>query len=178
MARKSKEFQQLFREESTPHKRPTDRLTPESIRKKELAAHERFKKQVESSSKDKKMVLVNSPKGMKKMSEVLQEFVIPYIDDSDTYEERDDLIRMAVLAWNLALFPPEAHQQFFKEVVDSSVSPFDKQEILATQSLKEFIEELIEWKLEAFPHDPRFIEKYQLTQHEFGFHLSVAYSLD
>jgi len=180
MARKSKEFQRLFHEESVPHQCPTDRPTPESVRKvrkKELAAHERFKKQVESSSKDKKLILAPKPKGMKKMSEVLQEFIEPYIDDTDTYKERQQLLKIAVLAWNLAVSPPEAQQEFFKEAFDLRTSPLDKQEVSDMQFLKEFIQELIEWKLEEFPDDTRLIEEFQLTEHELGFHLSVAYAL-
>lgn len=177
MARKSKEFQKLFHEESVPHKQPSDRPTPQSVRKKELAAHERFKKQLEGSSKDKKVILAPKPEGMPKMSEVLQAFVEPYVDDMDTYEEREEFLEIAVLAWNLAVLPPKAQQEFFKETLDSQTSPFDKQEVLAAKFLKEFIQELIEWKLEAFFDDTRLVEEFQLTKHEFGFHLSVAYSL-
>lgn len=178
MARKSKEFQRLFREESVPHRRATDRPTPQSVRKKELAAYDRFKKQVESNLKDKKRILAPKPKGMPKMSEVLQAFIDPYVDDRDTYEERKEFLDIAVLAWNLAVSPPEAQQEFFKEAFGpQQTAPFDKREISDLKLLQNFIQELIEWKLEAFPDDTRLIEEFQLTEHELGFHLSVAYTL-
>jgi hypothetical protein len=177
MARKSKEFQKLFQAESVPQEARVQRSTPQSVRKKELAAHERFKKRVESNQKDKQVVLAPKPKGMKKLSEVLQEFIEPYVDDEDTYEERFELLEDAIIVWNASLLPEEKRQGFIEEFFDLTADPLDKEDVAITNILKLFIKELMDRKLELYANDNRFIKDFQLTEHELGFHLSVAYSL-
>ncbi|MFN9173757.1 MAG: hypothetical protein ACK58N_04385 [Synechocystis sp.] len=142
-----------------------------------MAAHERFKKRVESNQKDKQVVLAPKPKGMKKLSEVLQEFIEPYVDDEDTYEERFELLEDAIIVWNASLLPEEKRQGFIEEFFDLTADPLDKEDVAITNILKLFIKELMDRKLELYANDNRFIKDFQLTEHELGFHLSVAYSL-
>ena len=91
MARKSKEFQQLFYPDSVQQRNLS--ATP-SQRKKELASFKSFKQEIENASGDKNTVFVNTPKNLPKMSEVLIEYIEPYIEDTDTYEERANLLEI------------------------------------------------------------------------------------
>ncbi|WLT36805.1 hypothetical protein NON20_11825 [Synechocystis sp. B12] len=62
MARKSKEFQKLFHEETHTEKSPRRESTSQSIRKKELAAYDQFKKSLKMMSTIKAPPLLKIPK--------------------------------------------------------------------------------------------------------------------
>ncbi len=175
MARKSKEFQKLFYEETHAEKLPRREPTPQSIRKKELAAYDQFKKKLENDENNKGITFVNKPKGMRKMSEVLKQFVDPFIDDEDSYEEREFFFELAILAWNCAVFPESGREKLMESFFAGLVNPLEPESIEATQDLRDFVEELIGRKLDVFPEDNRIIKDFQLTQHEAGFHISVSY---
>lgn len=176
MARKSKEFQKLFHEETKAEKLPKRGYGSKSlIRKKELEAYDQFKQSLLNDEDNKDIVFVDKPKGIKKMSEVLERFTDPYVDKNDSYKEREFLLQMAIIAWNCAVFPPDKRGEMLESFLESMGNPLDPQSIEATKELKVFIEELIERKLKLFDKDKRIIQNYQLAQHEFGFHLSVAY---
>jgi hypothetical protein len=175
MARKSKEFQKLFHEETHAEKLPRREPTPQSIRKRELAAYDQFKKKLENDEHNKGVTFVEKPKGMRKMSEVLEQFVAPYLDDEDSYEEREFFFELAILAWNCAVFPASEREKLMESFFEDLGNPLEPESIEATQELSGFVEELIERKLDVFPKDNRIIRDFQLTQHEAGFHISVSY---
>ncbi|QHU99550.1 hypothetical protein [Synechocystis sp. CACIAM 05] len=175
MARKSKEFQKLFHEETHAEKSPRRESTRQSIRKKELAAYDQFKKKIENDEHNKGATFVENPKGMRKMSEVLEEFVAPFIGDEDSYEEREFFFELAILAWNCAVFPESGREKLMEAFFTDLSNPLEPESIEATQDLRVFVEELIERKLEVFPKDKRIVQDFQLTQHEAGFHVAVSY---
>lgn len=177
MASKSKEFQKLFYQESQGIQQPKISSKIRSLRKQELAAYQRFKDNLERNQDNKKTIFVDKPKGIRKMSEVLEEFINPYIDDDDPYEERDFLIQMAIVAWNCAVFPEEQRTEMLEAFLENIANPFDAESLQTKKSLRSLIEELIQYKLENFDRDKRIIKDYQLIEHEMAFHLSVAYTI-
>ena len=177
MARKSKEFQRLFREESAPKKRQSNSSNAQSsIRKKELEAFDQFKKKmIESEGGNTKFI--DKPKGMKKMSDVLEEFLDPFMSDYDSYQRRRFLLDMGTMAWNLAIFPKQDREEMLKKIASELINPLDPESLEAADEVKDFLETLINEKLEFFSDDRRLIQDYQLTEYETGFHLAVAYKL-
>ncbi|QUS61667.1 hypothetical protein [Synechocystis sp. PCC 7338] len=175
MATKSKEFQRLFHEETRGEKLPRREPTPQSIRKEELAAYDQFKKRLANDEDNKGITFVEKPKGMKKMSVVLEQFASPFLDDEDSYEEREFSFELAVLAWNCAVFSESGREKLMESFFEGLVNPLEPESIEVTQDLRDFVEELTERKLDVFPKDNRIIKDFQLTQHEAGFHISVSY---
>ncbi|MCT0255114.1 MULTISPECIES: hypothetical protein [unclassified Synechocystis] len=177
MARKSKEFQQLFYEETQAQKRTKSSNTHSAIKKEELDAYQQFKENLINDEKNKDLVFIDKPKGIGKMSQVLEKFIEPYTDDDDDYEDRNFLLELAVVAWNCAVLPEGERGRIMDSFLAGITDPLDQESIESTEEIKELIEELIEDKLALFPKDRRLIKHYKLTKHKLGFHLSVAYSM-
>ena len=51
------------------------------------------------------------------MSEVIMDFIEPYMESADTYEAQDRLISIAVLAWNASLLPEDRAQKVIDEAM-------------------------------------------------------------
>lgn len=105
--------------------------------------------------------VVRNPKGQVKMSKVLEKFIDPYLDDTKTFEERDTLVNLAVIAWNLALMP-EVDRQKEMDNLFKKASNFE--DVLAQKEAKGLIEEMIDRKLEYFANIQRFIVDFEIKE--------------
>jgi len=171
MARKSKEFQRLFYPDSVQQRNPS--VTP-SQRKEELAAFKSFKQKIENTAEGKNAVFVETPKNLAKMSEILIEYIEPFLEDTDTYQERSNLLEIAVMSWNMALVSEEKRQELLKELF--SKHPSDPEDIEAEKELQRLMKKLIKRKLKFFAEEKRFITDFKLTENSGRFHISVASS--
>jgi hypothetical protein len=118
--------------------------------------------------------IVTSPEGVVKMSEVLEDFIEPYLDMATNFHDRKTLVGIAVTAWNLALMPASKRQPLLKKFILDLVGKRDSR---TSQDIKDIINELIDRKLEIFPDNQRFIVEFQLQETRDQFHLSVASTL-
>lgn len=101
------------------------------------------------------------------MSEVITEFVEPFAEFAQTYEDYNKLIGLAVVAWNAALLPEGKRQEMFDQLIGKLSLPNaeDLQQLLAT---------LIECKRNYFADNTRFIVSYDVSNTTDGFFVSVA----
>ncbi|MCT7973656.1 hypothetical protein [Laspinema olomoucense] len=161
MARKSKAFGEILKQERTnkSHQKRLEKLQ-QKIREGPLG--------------DKFANMVTNPKGGVKMSEVLEEFVEPYLAFIDNSSERENLLKVAVTAWNLALIPENARQSRIDDFIKVG---FKGNDPLAQQYTREILDELIARKLELFAKNTRFIIDFQLEDTGKEFHISVASTL-
>ncbi len=158
MAKKSKGFSELL------HQQRHTQLEQRGMNK--------LRQKVQNSPIGEKIGgIVANPEGMAKMSEVLEEFVEPYLDTAQNRSQRETLIGIAVIAWNLALLPINEREPIIAKVIAEAV---DQKDTLAKQDTREVIDELIARKLEFFPENQRFIVEFQLQETRNHFHLSVA----
>ena len=171
MARKSKEFQRLFYPDSVQKRSPS--ATP-SQRKEELAAFKSFKQKIENTAEGKNAVFVETPKNLAKMSEVLMEYIEPFLEGTETYQECSSLLEIAVMSWNMALVSEEERQELLKELF--SKHPSDPEEIEDEKEVQRIVKKLIKRKLKFFAEEKRFITDFKLTQNSGRFHISVASS--
>ena len=79
-----------------------------------------LKKKVEQGSLRGKEIVVE-PRGEAKMSEVLTDFVEPYLESADTKQDHQKLLMIAIVAWNTALLPEERQQGVIDELVGQSL---------------------------------------------------------
>jgi hypothetical protein len=116
-------------------------------------------------------MVVVAPKGQAKMSEVLEDFVEPYIDEiDDTMEAHQKLFGLATLAWNAALLPEEKRQEMLDDSVETALKEMSARD---KQEFRDIMNELIQRKIEHFAEYNRFVIDFELTKAGTGYHLTV-----
>ena len=161
MARKSKGFGEILKQERAgkTHQKGLEKLE-QKVKKGPLG--------------DKFANMVTSPKGEVKMSEVLEEFVEPYLEFVHNPIQRENLFQVAVTAWNLALIPENARQPTIDKFIKEGLKGNDP---WIQQDTREILDELIARKQKLFAKNTRFIVDFQLEDTDTKFHLSVASTL-
>ncbi|MEB3310576.1 MAG: hypothetical protein VKJ02_10110 [Snowella sp.] len=181
MARKSKEFLELFYEDS-PQKQPTlAKKTKNKLqRKREKEAFKRFKEKLESNPDNQNKLFIENPKHLRKMSEVLIDFIQPFLDDVETSQQRTMLVEIAIMAWNVALLPEETREEFLQQMLSSKnnqgISLFTEENSETKEEFQRLMKRLIKRKLKYFAEENRFVTDFQVTEDTGHFHISVASS--
>ena len=128
----------------------------------------------EGPLRDEKKVVFIEPKGHVKMSEVLEAFVEPYVDEVDSEEDYRKLLGLAIAAWNVALFPEDKRQDMIDQVIES-VSAGDD---VLKANLTEIMSELTERKQKYFRKYRRMIVDFELRDTGRGYELQVVSTLE
>ena len=115
--------------------------------------------------------IVQAPAGQRKMSEVILEFLEPYLGDWETEDQFKELVGLGVIAWNAALFPGDKRVEVLDEMVES-LPPEARSEMRA------LFTELIRRKDTRFASYKRVIFDYQVTMTSSGPHLTVLSSMN
>jgi hypothetical protein len=158
MARKSKGFREL--------------IAQENLKKRDKQSFERLKNTViESGLGEPGMTFAENPEGYEKMSEILIEFVKPFLDKANSHQRREALFSVAVVSWNLAIVPENERQKMLKMMSKKLRNKQDPEFAKDTQSL---IEEFIERKLTFFADNNRFITGFELDDRSDSFYISVS----
>jgi len=109
------------------------------------------------------------------MSEVLTDFVEPYLESVDTEEDHHKLLMIAIAAWNIALLPEEEQQQdILDKLVRQSLAEATEE---LRAGMKEIVSQLIIRKKLYFAEYERAIIDYELTDLGDSYYLSVASTL-
>lgn len=111
-----------------------------------------------------------TPHGKKKMSEVILDFIAPYVPAAQSEARYRRLLSVAVVAWNASLCPPLERRRILDSVIYEAM-PY------GAEDTKLVIEELVRRKECYFSDNKRLILSYDLTITKEGSHLSVASSL-
>jgi hypothetical protein len=118
--------------------------------------------------------VVIEPKGQAKMSDVLEQFVEPYLKFARTADEHRKLFNLAALAWNAALLLPRDHENMIAEAIGAGFAGHARQ---AQADAKNILDLLIARKRSHFADNTRRIIKVEVTETPDGFHLTVASTL-
>ena len=161
MAKKSKGFRSLLKQQKAINR------GEKALNKFEKTFQQ---KEIANSFTD----IVKNPKGEVKMSDVLDEFVEPYLPESDELERHEMVYDMAIIAWNLAIIPEDQRQTAISELFDEFLK--DKP-ATARQEFNNLIDEMVARIFELFPDNRRYILAFQLEDGGDQFHLSVASTL-
>jgi hypothetical protein len=116
-------------------------------------------------------MVVVSPPGEVKMSEVLLEFLEPYDNLWKTEEQLHKLLTIAMVAWNAALVSGRRRD----ELLQGTLAALPPE---ARGDGRMLIEEMIRRKEAQFANIKRMVLDHQLTMTPSGPHLSVISTLD
>jgi hypothetical protein len=119
--------------------------------------------------------IIALPEGHKKMSELILEFIEPYMVHTDSDEDVRMLMPLAVMAWNASMLPDDEMEAMLEEAVnmiedavpDDPLSKSDREELL------DLLDDMVEHKRKHFARYTKGIADYEITEREDGFHLSV-----
>jgi hypothetical protein len=169
MARKSKGFHELIKQEQSSQGKQKNL---EALREKmqegvfgELAAN-----------------MVIEPKGAIKMSDVLKQFVDPYLHTVHNLKQCKALLSLGVVAWNASLLSESEQKSTVDEFLKALIDEF-LEESLATddvqtkQDTREIITELITRKNQHFSNIKRMIMDFDVTKSGQRYDISVASTL-
>ena len=105
------------------------------------------------------------------MSEVILEFIKPYLDSAKSLGAYESLIGVGILAWNAALLPATARRKLLSDAMAEAFSP---QEWDVRHDLLDLLDLLIQRKERFFAENRRFIMRYHLSRVSEGYQLSVV----
>jgi hypothetical protein len=124
--------------------------------KKKNSAQARLIRKMRASGKKVSV----TPKGIEKMSEVIEDFAEPLLADCKSDNEIKKSIQFAVLVWNLTMFPEDEQDRIIQELVETLSPPGDIDQI---NQAKLEINSFINRKKEMFPHIQRVVIDYQFS---------------
>jgi hypothetical protein len=137
-------------------------------RSKLAESGERLVKRMRRQGLDAKFI--RNPAGQVKMSDVLHEFIDPWIDMARTEDEMRKLLSTALVAWNTALLPaaerPALLSEFTATLPPELAADFDA-----------VIREMIERKDRHFSQIRRKFLAYELVPDGDDYHISVMSTL-
>ena len=143
-------------------------------RRKKHGASERLKARLERGPfRGRKLVTV--PSGQMKMSDVLADFVEPYIDMVDTEEAYRRLLTLALTAWNASFLPEEEQQDMIDRVLEAGI-PAGNDELKA--GLKGIVNMLLARKKAHFSQYTRNIIDFEVVDRGDSYHLAVVSTLE
>jgi hypothetical protein len=106
-----------------------------------------------------------------KMSDVLQDFMKPFLDEAEGEDALRRLFTIGMVAWNAALSPEPQRQELLDDVLSEGSAGLSP-EMQAVG--RQFINQLIERKERYFDQYRRPILDFVLTDIGDGYHLSVV----
>ena len=116
------------------------------------------------------MPLVYGVEGAEKMSVVIGRFLKPYLDDTESQEEYEDVLAMGILIWNASLLPDRERGKLLKKMV-RQVPRFER------DSFKQFVDELLTRKRLLFDGNKRMILNFSVEDAGDSYHISVISTL-
>jgi hemerythrin len=130
-----------------------------------------LKHKVEAEMRQAGRELRIGPSTGEKMSEVLSDFIEPWIEAADTLQAYDKLLGTAIIAWNAALLPKDQRRKMLDEAVRTLEATTDRQ---TAKDFQAIMADFIRRKERHFADNKRFIFSYEVKETKDGFHLAVA----
>jgi hypothetical protein len=105
------------------------------------------------------------------MSAAIEDLIDPYFQTTMTFSQREELVAIAIFAWNITLLPKDKQANAVNALAEKMADTGDPQLSLDTRQI---IVGLMQRKEQYFADVKRYILGYQLRQEQHGFHLAVV----
>ena len=136
-----------------------------SSRSRRRVANRSLRKRVKKTFPGR--ITATSAKDDIKMSEVLEQFMEPYRGFDETEDAYRKLIALAILSWNMMLFPENDREAKLEELLTAFPEEIRHEG-------RGIVEQMMSRKERLFSNYKRAILGYELTDTGDGWHLSVA----
>ncbi len=133
-----------------------------------------FIDKVKNSNKLPVSKMIVDPEGEAKMSEVILDFAKPFLDKCEDEESEKKAIGLAILIWNVSLFPKKKRDQEIENLCSGLSSSEDANDFAA---LMNYVNILLERKDECYPDNKRAIINYQMSGSGKNRRLDIASTL-
>lgn len=160
MAKKSKDFQELLREKKY------EKDVQENLQDLKYSIQRK-------SSKSGIEVKFVDRENVEKMSDILEDFVSPFIRKLKKIHQVERFFKLAITVWNLTFLPEELQQLTINKMIET-VSQ-DEKDIQG--DLGEIINALVERKKRYFSHVNRIITDFSLSKAGGEYNIAVAYKM-
>jgi hypothetical protein len=142
------------------------------LQEKQQKRLRRLKRQhAQSVSSDSSHVVIDPP-GLEKMSDVLEEFVDPWMTSAETTDGYRRLLTLGMAAWNAALLPADKRAAFIEELAGNGRIPAEGRPMF-----RSIIQEMIDRKQAFFSENTRAIVSIELIDAGDEPYLTVASTL-
>ncbi|MBI3941715.1 MAG: hypothetical protein HY326_01775 [Chloroflexi bacterium] len=112
-----------------------------------------------------------NPSGAEKMSEVIMEFIEPYMEFATSLTQYKKMVELAIIAWNAALLPQKEIEILLKGTLKNLMLPGDED---MEKEFRSVVEDLIRRKQQYFAGNKRLIVSYRATETKDNFHLAIV----
>ena len=109
------------------------------------------------------------------MSDVLERFIDPYMDEPDGAEGYRKLLTLATMAWNTSLLPEEEQTKVVEEMIVGGMPDADDEQ---RAGLRDLLYMMIARKQAYFSEYTRVIVDFELTETRKGYQLAVASTVE
>ena len=161
MARKSLGFKEL--------------LAQEKASQDKFRMVEKIKRQSQSGDYGEMVKdVIIEPEGYEKMSDVLNEFIEPYLETVNNISDYKSLVMMSVIAWDVSLLPIDKQEEGLESMTSELFADAPAE---IENDMRSIINKLIARKNKYFSSIKRFIVDYTVRDTGRDYHLSVVSSL-
>ncbi|MBY0272891.1 MAG: SEC-C domain-containing protein [Alphaproteobacteria bacterium] len=130
---------------------------------------------VKKQYKDESIMMGTSDElGLDRMSEILLEFAEELLDSAKNDEEKEGIIMMAIIAWNIAIITDEDIESTI-DCIDDYLQSLDfKKKSEEKEAVSCVLHALVEKKWIEYPDVQRFIVDFEVIETKDQFRLNVA----
>jgi hypothetical protein len=132
---------------------------------------------LKKSNSDNTVFVSPEELGLRKMSEIILEYAEEFLKLTDTRSEKEDVIELAIAAWNIALADADKRFNLMDHFI-SDVCGVEKNSDHWKRMVSVLII-LINKKLEEYPLDDRPILDYEFVKlNSGGYHLNIISGIE
>ena len=156
-----------------PARKPRNRSRKNQKRRRPAqSAQERISRRLKTMKTSNNLELRSRMPGEQKMSKVILAFAKPLLDEASDDEARRNLIEFAITAWNLCIIRQSGDEAYYQRSLRRMQAPGLGRP--APKYLIDFLEMLMERKLELFADNFSFIMDCEISFSDKDIHLTVA----
>ena len=109
--------------------------------------------------------------GVEKMSDIIIDYASELLDLTQTPEENETIIMLAIIAWNIALLDEEEQQKEIGNFLNKRLKL--KKNSKDWKQITDILQMLVAKKVAEYPTINRFIVSYDIVKSKIGFDINI-----